>query len=390
MMFSEPILEDDFYRYMWDGGVAAHGFNPYAFSPEAAKCGEAYSRFPIPSSLQELAGESEPVISRIRYSDIRTIYPLVAQGAFALAHWIRPWSLTAWRFVVLGFDVATLIVLIALLQTLGLPLWSSAIYWWNPLVVKELFNSSHMDGLALPLVLGAILLTIRGRALWAALSLAVATGAKLWPVLLLPLMVRPVLKEPRRLAASLAAFGLLTGALFVPAVLGRLDPSSGFVAYTREWEMNDGLFVFFLWGARFGLKSVGLNPGHAQLVARVVVLGLLAAWIARLAWREADDPADLCQRCLFAVAALFLLSPTQFPWYYVWLVPLLAIRPRACLLLYTALLPLYYLRFYFDNLGHVDVFDYGVVWVEHAPVCCLLIWEWWGGRRRAPLPEALA
>ena len=30
--FSEPVLEDDYYRYLWDGGVAAHGINPYRYA----------------------------------------------------------------------------------------------------------------------------------------------------------------------------------------------------------------------------------------------------------------------------------------------------------------------------------------------------------------------
>jgi len=33
MFASTPILEDDFYRYFWDGGVLANGFNPYNYSP---------------------------------------------------------------------------------------------------------------------------------------------------------------------------------------------------------------------------------------------------------------------------------------------------------------------------------------------------------------------
>ena len=31
---SSPILEDDFYRYLWDGAVTANEFNPYVYSPQ--------------------------------------------------------------------------------------------------------------------------------------------------------------------------------------------------------------------------------------------------------------------------------------------------------------------------------------------------------------------
>ena len=33
LLFSEPIQEDDFYRYLWDGKVVASGLNPYRFTP---------------------------------------------------------------------------------------------------------------------------------------------------------------------------------------------------------------------------------------------------------------------------------------------------------------------------------------------------------------------
>ena len=51
---------------------------------------------------------------------------------------------------------------------------------------------------------------------------------------------------------------------------------------------------------------------------------MVCAWIGRLLRKKIDDGADLCNRCLLLMAAVFLLSPTQFPWYYIWLIPFLA------------------------------------------------------------------
>ena len=33
LLTSTPMLEDDFYRYLWDGAVTANGFNPYSHAP---------------------------------------------------------------------------------------------------------------------------------------------------------------------------------------------------------------------------------------------------------------------------------------------------------------------------------------------------------------------
>ena len=75
------------------------------------------------------------------------------------------------------------------------------------------------------------------------------------------------------------------------------------------------------------------------------------------------------------MAAFFLCSPTQFPWYYAWLLPLVALVPNRSLVLLTVMLPLYYLKFYFDARGHADFFHYRVVWLEYAPVWGLLLWD---------------
>ncbi|HWQ34981.1 MAG TPA: hypothetical protein VNQ79_19205 [Blastocatellia bacterium] len=64
--------------------------------------------------------------------------------------------------------------------------------------------------------------------------------------------------------------------------------------------------------------------------------------------------------------------------------PLLALRPRWSLLWLTALLPLYYLRFYFSARSRVAVFDHGIVWLEYVPVWWLLAREWlraWRGHQ---------
>jgi hypothetical protein len=85
---------------------------------------------------------------------------------------------------------------------------------------------------------------------------------------------------------------------------------------------------------------------------------------------------------LVLVAALFLLSPTQFPWYFTWIAPPLVLAPSRALLLLTFTLPLYYLKFYLDARGQVQLFHHGIVWLEYIPVWLLLLWDWGRGPRR--------
>ena len=385
MLVSTPILEDDYYRYLWDGAVLANGFNPYDYTPEEAIKGQADNQV-VPEKLKEIALDSEIVIRRVNHPHLRTIYPPVAQAAFAAAYFLKPWSLFSWRIVLLGFDSATLCLLIALLRAIKLPRLWLVIYWWNPLAVKEIFNSGHMDVIALPFLLGAILLSIRRKHILAAGVLALAVASKIWPIVLLPLILRPTLSHPRKLIFSLLLFVLLSLALFFPVYAAGLDDASGFAAYSQFWEINDALFMIFVWGSRLFLKLLGLSLQYAQLTARLVVIVLLLSWIIYLVRNTISSHVDMCRRSLLILAAVFLLSPAQFPWYFIWLLPLLAIQPRLSLLLLTALLPLYYLRFYFTGIDRVGIFDYGIVWLEFLPVWCLLIWEWLRGRKQRPFP----
>ncbi|MFH1744277.1 MAG: glycosyltransferase family 87 protein [bacterium] len=374
MLTSTPMLEDDYYRYLWDGGVLAGGFNPYSYAPsEVLNHRDTNS---TPDRLHELAGESGAIIERINHPHLGTIYPPIAQAVFAFSHWLGPWNLTIWRLILLVIDSATLYLLIVTLRTLNLPILFSLIYWWNPLVIKEIFNSAHMDVIALPFVLGALLLSVRHHHYRAVSLLAFAVGVKIWPVVLLPLILRPIWGDRRQFIPALILFVLLSAALFYPVYSAGLENDSGFSSYGRYWEMNDALYMLFLWLSRGLLNLTGLGAGQDQLLARVLVGTVLAVWIGHLVREKANTPIELYENSLLVVAAVFLLSPTQFPWYYVWILPLLAIRPRASLLLLTPLLSLYYLRFYFEPRGNVGIFDNGIVWLEFIPVWFLLIREW--------------
>ncbi len=377
---STPMLEDDYYRYLWDGGVTASGSNPYAYAPEQFLTdGEVLHV--VPPSLARLARQSGEVIDRVNHPHLRTVYPPVSQAAFALAHWIRPWSLLSWRVVLLGFDVATLGLLAMVVHELRLPLLWLAVYWWNPILVKEIFNSGHMDIVVLPFVLGALWLMMRRRPLWATGCLGIAMATKIWPLVLGPVIWRSLVRQWRRLILAVSLLALLGGVMLAPIYGAGLDRQSGFLVYGQYWEMNDAFFMLVLWGMEALARLMGYAASYGGWGARMVVAMVLVGWIGWLVRRDHRTSIELWERSLLIVAAVFLLSPAQFPWYYVWIIPFLAIRPRRSLLLLTALLPLYYLRFHFNLHERVGIFDYGIVWFEYVPVWYLLIREWRAGRR---------
>jgi hypothetical protein len=238
MLFSTPILEDDFWRYLWDGAVVAHGYSPYTQAPQEFLTG-AETPYNHQSGLYALTREGHEVLEHINHPSLRTIYPPLAQVAFAVAHGIGPWSLIAWRVVLLVFDIATFMLVLRLLRDLGLPAMGAVIYWWNPLLIKESVNAAHMDVLALPFVLGALLLAFRKKPIWAVAVMSLAIGIKLWPVILLPFLFRSLVGSPRRFVTAMVVVGFVLALVTWPAVYRILEPNSGFAAYAEHWEMND-------------------------------------------------------------------------------------------------------------------------------------------------------
>jgi hypothetical protein len=190
-------------------------------------------------------------------------------------------------------------------------------------------------------------------------------------VLWLPLLLRHGWTTWRRGIGVTIAFAIPAAVLALPILIGRLDAGSGFTAYAQRWQMNDSAYLLMHEGAKL------LSPDHAQSLARlivaVVVLGVVMWCVRRI--RPTFD--GLVSGATVIAATLFLLSPTQFPWYYLWLLPLLVLRPMWSLLALTVSLPLYYLRFPLDAMGHAAWFDYGIVWIEFIPIWLLLAWEVW-------------
>lgn len=372
MFFSTPILEYDYYRYLWDGAVLANGVNPFLYSPkEAIEASGA-----VPNTLVQLALDSDDVIGRVSFPELRTIYPPVAQAAFAAAYLLSPWSVVGLRIVVMIFDVATLVILLMASRSMHLRSGLVTIYWWNPLLVRETINTMHMDIIVMPFALIAIILSIRGQCVWAAIALAFAVATKLWPLALLPVVLHLAWPHRGRLFLSFVLFGLTSVILFLPVFLSGLNAGSGFVAYGQYWEMNDAAYRVISLVVKFVIAGFSEAIFLTQAVARFSVIVALTFWIIWLFRKGAADTKQIWDRCLLIVAAVFLLSPTAFPWYFVWVVPFLAMSPRPSLLLLNCMLPLYYVVYYYRAHGVPETFDTVIIWIEYLPFWALALWEY--------------
>lgn len=368
MLFSVPVLEDDFNRYLWDGAVSGNGINPYVYSPQQV-LNEG------PDMFGDVKSHGENILYKINHPHLKTIYPPVSQFVFALSYKLAPYNLLAFKIILLLFDLITLFLLLYSLRIIGFSPLNILIYWWNPLLINEIFVSGHFEVLAFPFVISAILLINRKYIISAFGSLALAAGVKLWPIFLFPLLLKKNLKGLAGFLKSSIFFLIFLAAIFIPITFFKLDSSSGFVAYSQTWENNSSLFRIFLFTGEQILNYLSIHPGHAQRYTRIFVALITIVWILYQALKYDRTLLDLYKRSLFIVAAIFLIGPTQFPWYYTWMLPFLTVIPRFSLLFLTTLLPLYYLRYYLEPSGRLDLFNNYVVWIEFVPIWILIVLE---------------
>jgi hypothetical protein len=367
MLLSSPIITVDYLRYQWDGAVLANGINPYLYSPAQVLSYDA------PQVLIELASHPDSTLSSVIFPEIRTPYPPVAQIIFALSHILQPWSLQAWRLVILTFDFLTLLLLLQMLKELRLPVWSVGFYWLNPVLVKEVINSGHMDVLVLPFLMAGCLKHISGKYYQAILLLALSVCVKIWPIVLLPVFIRPIIPEKGKVALVTLLFTAVCALIFYPVYSSGLDGTHGMMAYAGGWEYNASLFRMIQTTSERILSAFNSSLSEG-IIARAFTAILFAFWTLTVL-RKPGYSRDFLRQCLLIIAGLLMLNPTFFPWYYVWLVPFLVFHPNL-LTLFSALLPVYYLRFHYIAQDNVQFFDKYIVWLQFAPVWAMIINEW--------------
>jgi hypothetical protein len=331
----EPVLDSDWLRYLWDGGLAAHGVSPWGVPPagrDAAALGPA----------------AEALLGRLNFTTLRTIYPGTAQAAFLLAHGLAPWELAGLRLVMLAGEAGTVVLLAVALRRLGWPVMRAAWWWTCPLLPVVLVGGAHVDALLPPLLLGVLLAALAGRGVAAGVLLGLAAGVKVWPVLLAPLFGRVL---PRAaVVPALAGLGVTCLVVLAPLLATAAAPDAGLAAYARGWIAGNAPFAWAL-----ALLGAGAEP------ALRLGLALGGACVAvAVALRRPGTAEATVARALVVAAAVFYLSPAQFPWYVVWFMPFATLLGCRALLLPAVLLPVYWLSGPLRVAGHPEVFAHGV------------------------------
>lgn len=307
-LVGQPLLEDDWYRYLWDGRLFALDGNPYGQAPIAF--------FNDPTVPPDFAN----ILSLINYPDIPTIYGPVCQYLFLLSYWIDPGQL--WP-IKLGLIVADLITLRLLLH-LVTPR-QALLYAWCPLLIFEMGFNAHPESLGICFLVAAVWAKRRNHLNWVPVLLALAGGTRIFSLAMAPLLL---VHRPLRLAAT---FGATLAALYsVFWFQGSAADLSVLFTFAAQWEFNSSLYAVF--------SSLVGRLGAAWL-GWALFGGFYLWYLRRFMHRTAEIP-----RGDWIFGAFFLVSPVVNPWYLLWLVPFVAIFPSATGITALAVVSLSYLQ----------------------------------------------
>lgn len=295
-----PTLSDDFYRYVWDGFIQGRGYSPYRYPPQAAEL----------APLRDTA--YWPKINRKAQT---SAYPPVAELAFRGLALVRPMDTGVFKLAFLLLDGATCVLLARLLRLREQSPLGVIVYAWHPLPIFEFFHSAHIDVLAVTLIVLALYLQARGRQGAAGIALGLATLTKLYPILLLPAFARRGQWTLPLAAGATVVVG------FLPALLSGDSNFRQFPTYLAEEGYDNGERYIPLRLLRLLVPIP--NTAYVGAVALVLLLLALRLYLAP----EASGTFDVPRRALLLVSAVLLLVTPAYPWYYIWMIPLLTLVP---------------------------------------------------------------
>ncbi|CAN5137434.1 alpha-(1-_6)-mannopyranosyltransferase A [soil metagenome] len=318
LLLAPPLFSRDGWSYAAQGMLAKAGISPYEHGPSLL---------------------NGPIVEAVDPRWMETVTPYgpipVWLGSFGAHVTGNPWLLVIGHRVV---AVSGLVLLAWAVPRLarwsGLnPALASAIVLASPLMLANGVGGLHNDLLMVGLMAAALVVALE-RGWFAGALLGGAAAAVKAPgglvcigIVLLSLPVAASLPERLRRLASVGATsgGLLLG-LGVMSGLG-----SGWVgALGVPGSVNTPLSLPTLVGGALdriaGVAGLGLAPATLlDLVRQLATIGALAlaGWVA-LRWRT-GSAIEAVRAVTLVMSALVLLSPVVHLWYFLWVVPFLAV-----------------------------------------------------------------
>jgi hypothetical protein len=322
----------------------------------------------------------EMAAGRWPYGDFYDEYPPLAQPLFLVARLLPGTFAPAFKWTMALCGAAAVLSLVSALLAVRAPLLRVAVAAtvgaFSPLLVGPVFLNTY-DLFPTLLAVGSMLALLHRRDRLAAVLLALGVAAKVFPLVLLPLVLVEAWERGGRQAVqrSLAWFAGVLALVHVPfLVMG-----AGGLRFSYWQQLRRGLEVESLAGGallvldRLGLHQVILRdeaPGSrdavgslADALAALSSLVVIAAVLV-VVWLYLRGRRDLFAAAAASVAAFAAFGKVLSPQYVVWLVPLAPAAGLAASGALVAVLALTHAEWdrFVESHGTVDQWGHALSW----------------------------
>ncbi|EMJ95780.1 ArnT family glycosyltransferase [Leptospira alstonii] len=316
LLFAEPILSEDVYRFLWDGLLLTEGKSPFSFLPKDFSLSNA-----APDTLGLYAELSIKMNSLRFYS----VYPPILQILF----WFSAKSMLffgsvnagvfVWKCFLFCSELGVLGILVSVFKVKKIPLESSLIYWLNPLVFVEIAGNAHPESVLVFFLVGTIWFFFRWLRsetskdfLGFALFFLGGILTKITPVVLVPFFLFVFWKRKRFLILSASVFGVLIVCGIVILLFPDLilkQSASGLGVFFQLFEFNGSVYYVL----REFLRAIGENFYAAGKICATIALVSISAYSF---WKRKEETIQNIFSTVETIYLIFFVfSTTVHPWY---------------------------------------------------------------------------
>jgi uncharacterized membrane protein len=269
------------------------------------------------------------------YRDFYDEYPVLAQPLFYVVHLLPGPFVTSFKWTMAVLGAAALMLMVAAMRgPLHRVAVAAGVAGVSPLLVGPVFLNTY-DMFPALLAIAAVLAFLHDRERTTYVLLALAVAAKVYPVVIVPIVLVETWERGGRDAARRAFAWFLGVLVLVHLPFAILGP--GGLRFSYWTQLKRGLEVESLGGAvvlvldRLGLYSATLRdqaPGSKDAVGTLPdVLSVLSslvviAAVAWVTWLYVRGRRDRLLAAAATVTAFIAFGKVLSPQYVVWLVPL--------------------------------------------------------------------
>ena len=293
-IISFPILEDDFYRYLWDGKMTIETGSPYGIIPS-----DFFASTDLDSTFSHILG-------LINHPDIPTVYGPVNQYIFAFTSLFFPAQVWPLQLIFALVDLGIILLLLKLTKPSFVLL-----YAWSPLMIKEFSFTAHPDVVGAFFLIAAFYAYTFRAWYWAAILLAFSAGVKVFALVAAPLLLKLNWR-------AWIVFFITAMVLSLPFGVKAAWFPEGLSAMAGHWLFNAPMYIL-------------LDPFFRFQVIKISLLALFVfvaiSYFFFVSYRFYFEGKLLPIRADYLYGMFFLCIPVLNPWYFVWLLPFAAIYP---------------------------------------------------------------